>query len=77
VKRPVKRPVGARRRGERGQAMLEYSVITWFLVMVLALGASVRIEWTDDVKGSVIELFLRSYQTYYDSYLFVLNLPIP
>ena len=73
----VKKPTRASRRGERGQAMLEYSVITWFLVMVLALGASVRIEWTDDVKGSVIELFLRSYQTYYDSYLFVLNLPIP
>jgi hypothetical protein len=64
-------------RAARGQAMLEYSVITWMLVMVLALGASVRLEWNDDVKGSVIELFLRSYQTYYDSYLFVLNLPIP
>ncbi|MBF5045554.1 hypothetical protein FGE12_24310 [Aggregicoccus sp. 17bor-14] len=75
--RPVKRPARAPRRSERGQAMLEYSVVTWFLVMALALGASVRIEWTDDVKGSVIELFLRSYQTYYDSYLFVLNLPIP
>ena len=66
-----------RRRHARGQAMLEYSAITWVLVMVLALGASVRIQWTDDVKGSVIELFMRSYQTYYDSYLFVLNLPIP
>ena len=69
--------VTARRRQQRGQAMLEYSAITWILVMVLALGASVRIQWTDDVKGSVIELFMRSYQTYYDSYLFVLNLPIP
>ena len=73
--------VTARRRRRcrhpRGQAMLEYSAITWVLVMVLALGASVRIQWTEDVKGSVIELFLRSYQTYYDSYLFVLNLPIP
>ena len=66
-----------RRHPPRGQAMLEYSAITWVLVMVLALGASVRIQWTEDVKGSVIELFMRSYQTYYDSYLFVLNLPIP
>jgi hypothetical protein len=64
-------------RAARGQAMLEYSVLTWFLVMVLALGASVRLQWSDDVQGSVIELFLRSYQRYYDSYLFVLNLPIP
>lgn len=66
-----------RPRGARGQAMLEYSVLTWFLVMVLALGASVRLQWSDEVQGSVIELFLRSYQRYYDSYLFVLNLPIP
>ncbi len=64
-------------RAARGQAMLEYSVITWVLVMVLALGASVRLEWSDDVQGSVIELFMRSYQTYYDSFHFVLNLPIP
>ena len=71
------KPAVHRSRRARGQAMLEYSAITWVLVMVLALGASVRIQWTEDVKGSVIELFLRSYQTYYDSFLFVLNLPIP
>lgn len=72
--------MSARRRqspAARGQALLEYSVLTGLLVMVLALGASVRLDWSDDVKGSVIELFLRSYQRYHDSYLFLLNLPIP
>lgn len=70
---------GSHRRKMRGQAMLEYSMINWILVVALVIGATVKIRWTDkdaDAKN-VIDLFLESYQIYYDSYYFVLNMPFP
>ena len=66
-------------RRMRGQAMVEYSMINWVLVVALVIGASVKIRWTDkdaDAKN-VIDLFLEAYQIYYDSYYYVLNLPFP
>ncbi len=66
-------------RRMRGQAMVEYSMINWVLVVALVISASVKIRWTDkdaDAKN-VIDLFLEAYQVYYDSYYYVLNLPVP
>lgn len=68
-----------RRRRQRGQAMLEYSIINWVLLVALLLGATaVKIdpEGTGTEKN-VIELFFEAYQTYYDSFYFVLNMPFP
>ena len=67
----------AMRRRQRGQAMVEYSMINWVLVVALIIGASVRIDWGDKVQKNVFDLFFEAYQIYYDSYFFVLNLPFP
>ncbi len=64
-------------RRQRGQAMLEYSMINWVLVVALVVGASVKIRWSEDKQSNVIDLFLEAYQVYYDSYYYVLNLPFP
>ena len=79
-----------RRRQTRGQAMIEYSMINWVLIVGLILSSTVRIipgpkqDTTGGVAATVgrqpmnlIELFLVAYQTYYDSYYFSLNLPFP
>jgi hypothetical protein len=70
------------RRGERGQAMLEYSMLNWVLVVGLVLGCSVRMIPGPAEAGqggylNIIEMFLFAYQIYYDSFYFVLNLPFP
>jgi hypothetical protein len=66
-----------KRRGERGQAMLEYSILNWVLVLALVLGLSVRMIPGPGTPRNLIEVFLDSYQTYYDSFYFVLNMPYP
>ncbi|MFP2931780.1 hypothetical protein ACLESO_42715 [Pyxidicoccus sp. 3LG] len=66
-----------RSRHSRGQALVEYSMLNWILVVALVVGASVKVRWTDDRQSNVIDLFLEAYQIYYDSYYFVLNLPFP
>jgi hypothetical protein len=81
----TKRPI---RKARRGQAMLEYSMLTWVLVCGLVLASTVRIipvgQSTVREKNAagverknLIEMFLDAYQTYYDSFYFVLNLPFP
>jgi len=72
----LKKKTRATRR-QRGQAMIEYSMINWVLVVALVVGASVEIRWTQDRQSNVIDLFLEAYQVYYDSYYYVLNLPFP
>jgi hypothetical protein len=67
----------ALRRRERGQAMVEYSMINWVLVVALIISATVKLDWGGEQKQNVIDLFLEAYQVYYDSYYFVLNLPFP
>jgi hypothetical protein len=67
----------ATRRRQRGQAMVEYSMINWVLVVALIIGASVRIDWGNKKQENIFDLFLEAYQIYYDSYFFVLNLPFP
>lgn len=67
-----------RRAGERGQAMLEYSLINWMLILALVVGATtVHIKTPDGNDGNILSLFLKAFQTYYDSFYFVLNLPFP
>ena len=67
----------------RGQAMVEYSMINWLLIVGLVLFSEVHIipgpkgVGTPNQNKNLIELFLEAYQTYYDSYYFVLNLPFP
>jgi uncharacterized protein (UPF0333 family) len=70
-------PRARMRPSRRGQAMVEYSMLNWILVVALVIGASVRVRWTDDRQSNVIDLFLEAYQIYYDSFYFVLNLPFP
>ena len=61
------------RRGERGQAMVEYSMINYLLIFIVGVGMLGRFA---DGKN-LMEMFLEAYQTYYDSFYFVLNLPFP
>jgi hypothetical protein len=65
------------RRRQRGQAMVEYSMINWILVVALIISASVRIDWGGPQKENIFDMFLKAYQVYYDSYYFVLNMPFP
>jgi uncharacterized protein (UPF0333 family) len=74
---PVKTSRPRARRSQRGQAMVEYSLLNWVLVVALVVGASVKVKWSDDRQSNVIDLFMEAYQVYYDSYYFVLNLPFP
>jgi hypothetical protein len=60
--------------------MVEYSVINWALVVGLIFAMTVRIipgPKDDPNAKNLIEMFLDAYQTYYDSFYFVLNLPFP
>ena len=73
-----------KQRLSRGQAMVEYSMLNWVLIVGLVLAMEVHmIPGPRGVQGdatpskNLIELFLEAYQTYYDSYYFVLNLPFP
>jgi hypothetical protein len=63
----------------RGQAMVEYSMINWILILALvAMTTAPVLKGTAGGGGkNVIELFLGAYQTYYDSFYFLLNSPFP
>jgi hypothetical protein len=65
------------RRRQRGQSMVEYSMINWVLVVALIISASVRIDWGGPQEENIFDMFLKAYQIYYDSYYFVLNMPFP
>ena len=66
------------RRPPRGQAMVEYSILNWVLILALVLSMTTIKFDGNGAKGmNVIDAFLRAYQIYYDSYYFVLNLPFP
>lgn len=68
-------------RQQRGQAMVEYSVINFVLVIGLVMFSQVRMlpGGTEQHMGkqNIIEAFLAAYQIYYDSFYFVLNMPFP
>jgi hypothetical protein len=67
------RTARTRRRGhqQRGQGMTEYILIV-LLTVVLALLVPVP-----GTNRTVMELFLDAYKSYYDSFYFVLNMPLP
>ena len=67
----LKRYLGAARRG---QAMVEYSFLNWVLIMGLCLTLTANVF---PGQKNVIDLFMTAYQLYYDSFYFMLNLPIP
>ncbi len=78
----TRQPPSRRRRSERGQAMLEYSLLNWFMIVGLVMGATVRVipgpvEQSSEGRINVIEMFLVAYQIYHDSFYYVLNLPYP
>ncbi|CAM3933520.1 hypothetical protein COSO111634_29330 [Corallococcus soli] len=77
VNPPRKAVPSAWRRARRGQALVEYSVLNWVLLVALVVGATVKIRWSEDRQANVIDLFLEAYEIYYDSFYFVLNLPFP
>ncbi|WP_257462436.1 hypothetical protein [Archangium lipolyticum] len=70
------RPTSLRRRHPRGQAMVEYSFLNWILLFGLIVLMSVDLG-NGKEEMNVIDVFLRAYQIYYDSFYFVLNLPFP
>jgi uncharacterized protein (UPF0333 family) len=61
----------------RGQALLEYSLLIWLLIIALVLGGTVRFIPGSARRRSLIELLVEAYQTRYRSYYFVLNSPFP
>lgn len=71
------------RRNQRGQAMVEYSIINYILIMGLVMVTTVPVFKTDKpadglvVKTNLIEMMLQAYQSYYDSYYLVLSMPYP
>jgi len=64
-------------RSARGQAMLEYSLLSWLLIVALVLGCTVRIIPGPQRKQNLIELFFTAYQIRYSSFYFLLNSPLP
>lgn len=71
------------RKLQRGQAMLEYSVLNFVLIVGLCMATQVKMlpgaagTHGQTGKVNIMEAFLASYQTYYDSFYFVLNMPFP
>jgi hypothetical protein len=57
--------------------MIEYSMLSWLLLVALVLGCTARLIPGPRGRRNVIELFVSAYQTYYDSFHFVLNGPFP
>jgi hypothetical protein len=69
------RPASA--SGQRGHAMLEYSVLNWLLIVALVLGCTVRIIPGPQRQKNLIELFFNAFQAHYDSFYFLLNSALP
>lgn len=75
--RALRRGRGSRRH-HRGQAIIEYSVINWLLVVGLLLAANVNVIPTDgDIRKNIVDVFLNALQVYQDSIYYLLNLPFP
>lgn len=64
-------------RNQRGQALLEYSILKWVLIVALVLGCTVRLIPAAGRRRSVVEAFFGAYQVYYRSHYSVLNSPFP
>lgn len=69
-------------RRQRGQAMTEYSILTWVLLVALVFVTSAPIFKIPVAPGivvhrNIIEMMLEAYQYYYDSFFLVLSMPYP
>ncbi len=69
-------------RRRHGQALVEYSMITWILLAGLLFLGSAPIFKTTVPGGqvtnrNVIEMMLEAYQRYYDGFFLVLSAPYP
>jgi hypothetical protein len=62
------------RRAIRGQAMVEYSMLNWFLVVGLVVGFTIP---AFPGRQNIMEVFLSAFQVYYDSIVYVIGLPFP
>jgi hypothetical protein len=67
----------SRRKQQRGQATVEYALVTWLLIVGLVLGCTVRILPGPKRQENLIQLLLGAYQVYYDSFYWLLNAPFP
>jgi uncharacterized protein (UPF0333 family) len=61
----------------RGQALAEYSLLTFVLVLVVMFGFTARFIPVAQQRRSLLELFLDAYQTHYKSFYEILDLPFP
>ena len=66
-----------RRSRQRGQAMLEYSLLSWLLIVALVLGSTVRLIPGPRGQRNLIQLFFEAFQAQYDSFHFMLNSALP
>ena len=67
-----------RSRRRLGQAMLEYSLLTWLIAMALFAGPFVRVpNPKGNGKTTVFSLLMDAYQIYNNSYYFALCAPMP
>jgi hypothetical protein len=62
----------------RGQAMVEYSILNWVLVVGLVLTSTVRmIPGPQHSTMSLVELLFDAFQLHYDTYMYSLSLAFP
>lgn len=66
-----------RKRARRGQALLEYSALSWVLVVGLVLGCTVRFIPGPRGQTNLISLFLIALQIYFDSLFAILGSALP
>ncbi len=69
-------------RRQRGQAMAEYSILSWILLLALVFVTSAPVFRIPVAPGIVrnrnlLEMMLEAYQYYYDSFFLVLSMPYP
>ena len=69
--------LAAGKRARRGQVLLEYSALSWVLVVGLVLGCTVRFIPGPRGQTNVVSLFLSALQTYFDSLFAILGSPLP
>jgi hypothetical protein len=61
----------------RGQALAEYSFLTWVVVLAVMFGFTAHLIPVAQQRQSLLALFLDAYQTYCRSFYEILDLPFP
>ena len=75
-------PAMKSRRLQRGQNMVEYSMLNWVLAVGVVMASTVRMipgpkEQFQGGRMNILEAFLNGAQSYIESMAFVLNQPFP